>query len=1014
MLKGKGLWAYRRQELDRALWIAPQIGATHILYKVGQGATYYDGMTQVARKIKEAGLVPLGWMWLLLDDPQGEARVAARAFRDGFRGFIFDTEAERCRNRFDQASQLGQFIRTAGLDVKKLYNCSFPNISHHRDLPYDQMNEFCKGGLMPMSYGTYFAPGSDVPPKQQAQRVIDEWTYGHYEYWVRRWGYRPPLYPVLGPYHDEGGSVRMGPDEFQIWLDRLSTYEPTFFSVFTAAVLDEELFPLIRAFSLGDGTGVAPTPGGVLVEVDSPEVGFLNLRPTPSTDYPPVTRVNDGAVLEALEPEDDVRAKLGQEDEWLRVRVPGGVEGYAAAWYLRIPEEAPVSGLRVVIVSPEVGYLNVRPTPSIDQAPIARIDDGAVVEAREPADDVRAKVGRMDQWLRIRTPGGAEGYVAAWYLRLDEEIPKAEVRVEVISPETGFLNVRPTPSTKWPPITKVDDGAVVEALEPVEDVQAKVGQEGAWLRIRVSETIEGYVAAWYLQLHEEPAEDKVYVEVDSPDLGFLNVRPGPSTARSPITQVDDGAVLEALVPEDEVQAKVGQRDQWLRVRTPDGIEGYVAAWYLRRYEADMGEPIPRVVVHSALGLNVRKSANTSADVTWRVVDGATLDVLENPKGVGKKLGKDRWVKVRTRSLHEGYVSGLYLRAKRRADKRQPVDAAAVSGGESPWIFGIHAAGATTPANFRFLFQGTDKTGWVLFTEAIGADPNHGGGHDYRDWSDDGYGVIVRLNHGYEPAGTLPVRAKYGNFARACARYVEKSRGARIWIIGNEQNNVREHPGGGHNPREHITPAMYAEAFNLARQRIKAVQPEAIVVPGAVDPYNTYPWERMNNRRYRPLEYFKEMLSHIADLDGIALHTYTHWMDVGLITEKTVFTDEFLRPGTPQEHYYDFQAYRPFAEAIPEQWRDRPIYITESNHWLALDHQPSTRDEQGRIGWVNKDKGWIQAAYAEINRWNNTPHAQQIQCLLLYRWTGDEWAIKNKGELHRDFKNALAHDYRWRG
>jgi hypothetical protein len=136
--------------------------------------------------------------------------------------------------------------------------------------------------------------------------------------------------------------------------------------------------------------------------------------------------------------------------------------------------------------------------------------------------------------------------------------------------------------------------------------------------------------------------------------------------------------------------------------------------------------------------------------------------------------------------------------------------------------------------------------------------------------------------------------------------------------------------------------------------------------------------------------------------------------VGLITEKTVFTDEFLRPGTPQEHYYDFQAYRPFAEAIPEQWRDRPIYITESNHWLALDHQPSTRDEQGRIGWVNKDKGWIQAAYAEINRWNNTPHAQQIQCLLLYRWTGDEWAIKNKGELHKDFKKALAHDYGWRG
>ena len=48
MLVGKGLWAYREQELDRAIQIAPQMGATHILYKVGQGAAYWPGMAQVA------------------------------------------------------------------------------------------------------------------------------------------------------------------------------------------------------------------------------------------------------------------------------------------------------------------------------------------------------------------------------------------------------------------------------------------------------------------------------------------------------------------------------------------------------------------------------------------------------------------------------------------------------------------------------------------------------------------------------------------------------------------------------------------------------------------------------------------------------------------------------------------------------------------------------------------------------------------------------------------------------
>ena len=848
MLHGKGLWAYRDWELDRALQIAPQMGATHILYKVGQGSDYFGGMPQVVQKITQASLIPIGWTWLLLDDPQAEAQVAVRAFQDGFRGFAFDTESEQCRNRFDQAVQLGQHLSNANLNFDRLYNCSFPNISHHTDLPYEQMNKFCKGGLMPMSYGTFFAPDSATSPDQQAQRVIDEWTYGHYVYWGRRWGYYPPLYPVLGPYHDENGDVRMPPDEFQVWLDRLAAHGPSFFSVFTAAVLNDDLLPLIRACPLGEG--LPPAPAGVPVEVVSPETGFLNVRPSPSTARPPIARVNHGDTLEALEPEEDVRAKVGQEG----------------------------------------------------------------------------------QWLQIITPTGSEGYVAAWYLRLPGE----------------------------------------------------------------------------------PIEPSMQVEVLSPDVGYLNVRPRPDTTRPPIAQVNHGDVLDSLEPEEDTRAKLGRHNKWLHVRTPNGIEGYVAAWYLGLHRGDVGggEPISHVIVKSAIGLNVRRGPGTEPPI-WRVGDRTVLEVRENPKMVTGKIGKDQWLHVRTPSLREGYVSTLYVRAKHVADERKLVDDRTLPAGESAWIFGIHAADAVTPADFRFLFQGKHKTGWVLFTEAIGANPHHGSGHDYSSWSNSGYGVIVRLNNGYEPNGTLPARTKYTDFARACARYVQNSQGCHVWIIGNEQNNVREHPGGAGNPAEHITPQLFAEAFNLARQRIKAVQPEAIVVPGAVDPYNTYPWARLGNRRNRPLEYFKEMLSRIDDLDGIALHTYTHWLDASLITRPTVFQDPFLQPGTLHEHYYDFQAYRSFAEAIPEKWRDRPIYITESNHWLALEHRPRNSHEEGRIGWVDKDKGWVQAAYKEINRWNNTPHAQQIHCLLLYRWTGDEWAIKHRGEIQKDFKQALNQDYRWR-
>jgi len=683
MLHGKGLWARGTRELARAIQIAPQMGTTHIIYKVGQGSQYYPGAAQVVQRIVGAGLVPFAWTWLLLDDPQAEAQITVRAFQDGFQGFVFDTEADRCRNRFGEATQLGQYLRVAGLDLNKLYNCSFPNISQHRDLPYDQMNEYCQGGLMPMSYGTYFGPGSTVPPDQQAGRVIDEWTYGHYAYWCRRWGYSPPMCPVLGPYHDEYGNVRMSPDEFQVWLDRLAAHGPTFFSVFTAAVINDDIMPLIRAFPLGKG--VTPVPTGIQVEVVSPEVGYLNVRPVPSTERPPITRVDDEDLLESLEPEVDTRAKIGQEGQWLHVRTPTGVKGYVAAWYLCLPEEAVKAGTQVDVVSPEVGYLNVRPGPSTTRPPITRVDDGTTLESLEPEEDTWAKVGQKGQWLHVRTPDGIEGYVAAWYLRpstprlvsfgvLSAEAIPPETEVEVVSPEFGFLNVRPRPSTARPPIAQVDDGAVLKALEPEANVRAKVGQKDQWLYVRTPDNIKGHVAAWYLRLPEEAVEAGVQVKVVSPEFGYLNVRPSPSTARPPIAQADDGAVLKALEPEANVRAKVGQEGQWLHIRTPEGVEGYVASVYLRLPEETVAAGIQVDVVSLEVGyLNVRPSPSTARPPITRVDDGAVLESLEPEEDTRAKVGQEnQWLYVRTPDNIEGYVAALYLRLHEEGEEEAGV------------------------------------------------------------------------------------------------------------------------------------------------------------------------------------------------------------------------------------------------------------------------------------------------------------------------------------------------------
>ena len=43
----------------------------------------------------------------------------------------------------------------------------------------------------------------------------------------------------------------------------------------------------------------------------------------------------------------------------------------------------------------------------------------------------------------------------------------------------------------------------------------------------------------------------------------------------------------------------------------------------------------------------------------------------------------------------------------------------------------------------------------------------------------GFGVIVRLNNGYMPNGTIPHSTEYQRFAQRCANFVRSSGGAKI-------------------------------------------------------------------------------------------------------------------------------------------------------------------------------------------------------------------------------------------
>lgn len=315
----------------------------------------------------------------------------------------------------------------------------------------------------------------------------------------------------------------------------------------------------------------------------------------------------------------------------------------------------------------------------------------------------------------------------------------------------------------------------------------------------------------------------------------------------------------------------------------------------------------------------------------------------------------------------------------------------------PHIFGMHDSGA------EHLFAESGKRAWIVITvQATDSPPG-----DFSGLANQGHGIIIRLNNGYGSAGTIPFSSQYDAFAQACGNYAAGSRGAHIWIIGNETNLQSERPGSGDAAREEaITPARYARCFAKCRAAIKnaAGHGDDWVVPSPPGPWNNqtaYP----GNEAGDWVIYFRDLLNECvkqgATPDALALHTYTHEapMNAALVEDEGRFTNP---PFT--ERHFQFRAYRDFLSVVPAKLATLPVFITESQ----------------ALPWEDRNAGWIQKAYAEIDAWNAVPTNQPIQALVLFRWTanpGDEtqrgWSISDRRRLQDDLRAALQNDFRVR-
>jgi len=164
-------------------------------------------------------------------------------------------------------------------------------------------------------------------------------------------------------------------------------------------------------------------PPGALAFYPTEELSFRT-QPTivPETL---IRRVPITEMLICVEPANQAITKVGVVNQWIKVRDASNKEGYVAAWYIKYASGSQPAATTTTTAAPS-GVLKVKATaegialrnqPVVSDATlIRRLPLGTEFTVTEA--NAAGKVGKNDQWLKVKDPSGTEGFVAAWFVSL--------------------------------------------------------------------------------------------------------------------------------------------------------------------------------------------------------------------------------------------------------------------------------------------------------------------------------------------------------------------------------------------------------------------------------------------------------------------------------------------------------------------------------------------------------------------------------------------------------------------
>jgi len=262
-----------------------------------------------------------------------------------------------------------------------------------------------------------------------------------------------------------------------------------------------------------------------------------------------------------------------------------------------------------------------------------------------------------------KTTGYPDGVIDPLPFLEPDETPPSELTIHT----TEKVRLRAGPTTASAHLNWLNPGEALTVLGDPAQATASIGEYGQWIHVQRASGLTGFVAAWYTQadaptcqpddaaLPDLPPPEPLSVYATQP----LNVRNGPSTGTSRIAIALPHEPLVVTGDWAVAVRKVGDRSTWLQVLTPDGLRGYVAAWYVQLTPGPA--PAPLLTVYPIEDMNMRERPTVQARLIGTCARNTPLTAHDDPARARALVGRyDEWLYVETPTGERGWVAAWYV------------------------------------------------------------------------------------------------------------------------------------------------------------------------------------------------------------------------------------------------------------------------------------------------------------------------------------------------------------------